>query len=224
MQVWFAGAHSNVGGGYPKQGMSLVALDWLLTEAERAGAPFDEHGLRLNAIERQSFREHASVDDKLYDPRAGLGVFYRWKIRDIDAMCADHNVIPRVHVSVLERVAHGTDDYSPGNLPARGEVVFTTPAKPEHALLAKHRAASVQKVLATVPDGTLLNQVRGAVALGQASYYVYLATTMAVLVAAFHVGPENLLLHPWIAMKAAAALVAGIFTSPLETAATITQP
>ena len=34
-QVWFAGAHSNVGGGYPKQGMSLVALDWLLSQAER---------------------------------------------------------------------------------------------------------------------------------------------------------------------------------------------
>ena len=43
-QVWFAGAHSNVGGGYPKQGMSLVALDWLLTQAEQAGAPFGEHG------------------------------------------------------------------------------------------------------------------------------------------------------------------------------------
>ena len=26
-QVWFAGVHSNVGGGYPKQGMSLVPLD-----------------------------------------------------------------------------------------------------------------------------------------------------------------------------------------------------
>ena len=128
-QVWFAGAHSNVGGGYPKQGMSLVALDWLLTEAEQAGAPFGEHGLRLNASERQSFREHASVDDKLYDPRAGLGVFYRWKIRDIEAMCAANDIAPKVHVSVLERVAHGTDDYSPGNLPARADVVFTTPVK-----------------------------------------------------------------------------------------------
>src|SRR6266850_973433 len=29
-QIWFAGAHSNVGGGYPKQGMSLVPLDWLM--------------------------------------------------------------------------------------------------------------------------------------------------------------------------------------------------
>jgi len=26
-QVWFAGCHANVGGGYEKQGLSLVALD-----------------------------------------------------------------------------------------------------------------------------------------------------------------------------------------------------
>ena len=32
-QVWFAGVHSNVGGGYPRQGMSLVALDWMMRRA-----------------------------------------------------------------------------------------------------------------------------------------------------------------------------------------------
>ena len=36
-QVWFAGVHSNVGGGYVKHGMSLVALDWMMAEAERCG-------------------------------------------------------------------------------------------------------------------------------------------------------------------------------------------
>ena len=183
-QVWFAGAHSNVGGGYPKQGMSLVALDWLLTQAEQAGVPFGEHGLRLNANERQSFREHSSVDDKLYDPRAGLGIFYRWKIRDIDAMCAANNVTPKVHVSVLERVAHGTDDYSPGNLPSRAAVVFTAPANIEHTVLAERRAASVQKVVTTIPRGTLLNEVRAPIRLGQLSYYAYLVSFVAAIVAA----------------------------------------
>jgi uncharacterized protein (DUF2235 family) len=190
-QVWFAGAHSNVGGGYPKQGMSLVALDWLLTQAERAGEPFKEHGLRLNAIDRQSIREHASVDDKLYDPRAGLGIFYRWKIRDIDAMCRANNVTPKVHVSVLERVAHGTDDYSPGNLPARASVVYTTPPQEEHTLLAERRAASVQKVVTTIPEGTLLNEVKGPIQLGQLSYYTYLVSCIGVIVAASNLGPEN---------------------------------
>jgi uncharacterized protein (DUF2235 family) len=197
-QVWFAGAHSNVGGGYPKQGMSLVALDWLLTQAEQAGAPFGQHGLRLNASERQSFREHSSVDDKLYDPRAGLGIFYRWKIRDIDAMCAANNVTPKVHVSVLERVAHGTDDYSPGNLPAHAAVVFTAPPKAEHTLLAARRAASVQTVVTTIPHGTLLNEVRNPIRVGQLSYYAYLVSIVAVVVATASLGPGHTLSHPWM--------------------------
>jgi uncharacterized protein (DUF2235 family) len=222
-QVWFAGAHSNVGGGYPKQGMSLVALDWLLTQAEQAGAPFGERGLRLNAIERQSFREHSSVDDKLYDPRAGLGIFYRWKIRDIDAMCTANGVKPKLHVSVLERVAHGTDDYSPGNLPARASIVFTAPAKDEHQLLAAHRAASVQKVVKTIPDGTLLNEVRGSMRLGQLAYYAYLASCVAVIVAASSMSAENPLSNPWTAVQATGALAVGISTSPLATVATIAR-
>ena len=36
-QVWFAGAHANVGGGYPKQGLSLTAMHWLMTKAQNAG-------------------------------------------------------------------------------------------------------------------------------------------------------------------------------------------
>ena len=222
-QVWFAGAHSNVGGGYPKQGMSLVALDWLLTQAEQAGAPYGQHGLRLNTSERQSFREHSSVDDKLYDPRAGLGVFYRWKIRDIDAMCAANGVSPKVHVSVLERVAHGTDDYSPGNLPARATVEFTTPAKAEHTRLAALRATTVQKVVSTIPDATLLNQVRGPVRLGQVSYYTYLASCVAVIVAASGLNAENPLSHPWTAVQATGALATGTLTNPLQMVATIAK-
>lgn len=216
-QVWFAGAHSNVGGGYPKQGMSLVALDWLLTEAEQAGAPFGQHGLRLNASERQSFREHASVDDKLYDPRAGLGIFYRWKIRDIEAMCSANHVTPKLHVSVLERVAHGTDDYSPGNLPSGATVVYTTPPRPEHTLLARHRAEGVQAVVNTIPNKTLLEGVRGPILFGQLSYYIYLISCIAVLVAASNVSAENLLLDPWAAIKASGALAVGLVTSPLDT-------
>jgi uncharacterized protein (DUF2235 family) len=181
-QVWFAGAHSNVGGGYPKQGMSLVALDWLLSEAEKpldpdAADAFARRGLRIYPSERQSFREHASVDDKLYDPRSGAGMFYRWKIRDIAKLCAENQVVPKVHVSVLERIAHGTDDYSPGNLPANARVVFTPPPT-GNATHATRRAREAERVLATIPEGTLLNCVRGVMRLGTASYYLYLASCL----------------------------------------------
>ncbi len=201
-QVWFAGAHSNVGGGYPKQGMSLVALDWLLTEAERAGG----HGLRFNASERQSFREHASVDDKLYDSRSGLGLFYRWKIRDIASICRKNDVVPKLHVSVLERIAHGTDDYSPGNLPRDAEVIATKPAKSEHVLLANYRAVAVQKVLETIPGETLLDKARLTMRVGQLSYYLYLVSCVAVLVAALRVRSEDIL-HPVAAGISSARLL-----------------
>ena len=36
-QVWFAGAHADVGGGYPEPGWSNIALRWMTEEAEAAG-------------------------------------------------------------------------------------------------------------------------------------------------------------------------------------------
>jgi len=40
-QVWFAGVHSNVGGGYPKRGLSDLALLWMLRKAEACDLRFD---------------------------------------------------------------------------------------------------------------------------------------------------------------------------------------
>ena len=220
-QVWFAGVHSNVGGGYEKQGMSLVALDWMLTQAERAGEPFGQHGLRVNLSERQYFREHVSVDDKLYDPRAGFGIFYRWKIRDIEAFCGDHGVQPKVHQTALERIAHGTDDYAPGNLPADSNVVITRPQNAEDAILAQRRAENLQNKLRAMPKGTLLSKVRLSMAVGQLSYYVYLLSCIAVVLAASRLSPESLRTHPWLAITTAGKLMWALLTSPITTSVQI---
>jgi uncharacterized protein (DUF2235 family) len=115
-QVWFAGVHSNVGGGYPRQGMSLVALEWMMEKAEA-------HGLRFIKSERDFYRYHADVDDKMYDSRAGLGVFYRWRPRDVEALCQAHGVAPKVHRSVFERIARNTEGYAPGSVPHDPEVI-----------------------------------------------------------------------------------------------------
>ena len=40
-QVWFEGAHSDVGGGYPKTGLSDTSLLWMAREAHEAGLVFD---------------------------------------------------------------------------------------------------------------------------------------------------------------------------------------
>lgn len=44
LQVWFAGVHSDVGGGYPENecGLSKFPLIWMLDEAAKAGLTFDE--------------------------------------------------------------------------------------------------------------------------------------------------------------------------------------
>ena len=196
-QVWFAGVHSNVGGGYPKQGMSLVALDWMLTEAGRPDEK-GKKGLRTNETEREYFRDHANVDDKLYDPRAGLGIFYRWKIRDIAKLCRDHKLKPRIHLTALERIAHGTDDYAPGNLPSDAEVVITQALTEEAEDLLDRRAQGVEQELRTIPGGMLLNQVRFPMAVGTVSYYVYLIFCTAVVITAAGVDTGSFARSPLI--------------------------
>ncbi len=41
-QTWFAGAHSDVGGGYAESGLSDVALKWMIEKAEDAGLLIDK--------------------------------------------------------------------------------------------------------------------------------------------------------------------------------------
>lgn len=40
-QVWFAGAHANVGGGYKGVGLSSYSLDWMAYKAQKAGLELD---------------------------------------------------------------------------------------------------------------------------------------------------------------------------------------
>jgi hypothetical protein len=40
-QLWFPGAHADVGGGYAECGLSDVALDWMIQEAQAAGLAFE---------------------------------------------------------------------------------------------------------------------------------------------------------------------------------------
>jgi hypothetical protein len=185
-QVWFAGAHSNVGGGYPKQGMSLVALDWMLSKAQDAG-------LRLLDLDRSIYFEHANVDDKLYDPRAGLGIFYRWKPRDMSTMCAERNVDPVIHLSVLERIAHGTEDYAPGNLAPNARIAITPVGVESMDASARERAIEVEHVLNSAHDSgkPVLSRVRSSIVLGRASYYVYLSACGATVLAVAATGIGN---------------------------------
>ena len=103
-QVWFAGVHSNVGGGYPKDSLSLVPLLWMMRRA-------DECGLRFLERQWNEYREDADPQGRLYDSRTGWGMFYRYARRNLYAHNPDDR--PSVHESVSERIVRATDYYAP---------------------------------------------------------------------------------------------------------------
>ena len=117
-QVWFAGAHANVGGGYPKDSLSLVPLLWMMCRAR-------ERELHFLNSKWVAFCEAADPHGRIYDSRAGFTAFYRYGQRKV--YC--HGQKPAVHASVLERIERGTDRYAPKALgrtefvvvPAEGE-------------------------------------------------------------------------------------------------------
>ena len=49
-QVWFCGAHSDVGGGYAEPQLSDIALDWMIGKARDAGLAFDQEVIDANPL------------------------------------------------------------------------------------------------------------------------------------------------------------------------------
>ncbi len=74
LQVWFAGVHSDVGGGYPEPGLSNCAAQWMAKEATR-------FGLELEA----QFIDSLKPDpvDKAHNERKGIYLAREERIRTI---------------------------------------------------------------------------------------------------------------------------------------------
>ncbi len=124
-QVWFAGMHSNVGGGYERSGLANVAYEWMLA---RLG-----DGLRFKGGVLTNAHDAAHVHGRLYDSRQGPAIYYRYHPREIEDLCKgdDGNVRERikgnirVHESVIRRMEKMTANYAPGHLPNTFDVVAT---------------------------------------------------------------------------------------------------
>ena len=118
-QVWFAGVHSNVGGGYPDDGLAHVALGWIMDQAEL-------NDLRLEPQIRDELHALADENAPIYDSRHGLGGYYRYNPRRIEALVRLNKLRlgpVKVHESVLRRIRVGQDGYAPITLPAGFAVV-----------------------------------------------------------------------------------------------------
>jgi len=123
-QVWFAGMHSNVGGGYGRSGMASVALYWMMLRAQKCGLKFEDGAV-------QTALNDSNMHGRIYNSRDGAGIIYRYHPRQIEALCEGRiNGEIRLHRSVIERMTHRTANYVPGQLPAKFAVVDDQPDAP----------------------------------------------------------------------------------------------
>jgi uncharacterized protein (DUF2235 family) len=115
-QIWFAGVHSNVGGGYPEDRLSLVPLEWIMREAKAAELLLDDAQIQRVAAESSPYA-------RIYDSRAGLASYYRYDPRSIPKYDVRPEILPMVHGSVIMRMGRGSDQYAPIILPHQFWVV-----------------------------------------------------------------------------------------------------
>jgi len=101
-QVWFAGMHTDVGGGYEEQNLSDIPLAWM---TQRAVA----HGLLLYPRHGVEIREDA--DGRMHDSRGSMiAKLYRREARSWPVGRSDK---PVIHESVLRRKKNRANEDNP---------------------------------------------------------------------------------------------------------------
>lgn len=101
-QRWFAGVHSNVGGGYPDEGLADIALQWMIDKARATGLAIDAD--RLGDFVKPN------EAGTLYNNRTGIFALTPAAVRPI----SDGDV----HDTVYTRMDK-VPGYRPENVPAR---------------------------------------------------------------------------------------------------------
>ena len=173
-QVWFPGAHSDVGGGYPRSELALVSLDWMISKVEARDG--DDTGLVFLDDLRREYRYRRDWNGIQHDSRAGLRAFYRYKPRDVEELCmgagakADESGLPKIHRSAFQRVREKVVPYAPTGLPAQYCVVTTR--NPVPVFETSEEAAARRSAM----DGAL-----DIVYWRRWLYRAFLATTMALV-------------------------------------------
>lgn len=118
-QVWFAGVHSNVGGGYPDDSLSYVPLLWIMAEADRCH-------LRFKDALWDEFKALSDENGPLYDSRKGIASYYAYNPRRMEDVNHSEGIrIARgkVHESVIRRIRVDPDGYAPRVLAQDFDVV-----------------------------------------------------------------------------------------------------
>jgi len=108
-QVWFSGVHSDVGGSYPESGLSDIALEWMLTNAENEGLKL-RPGWRTNLERNSHLKSHNS--------RTGLWQIWPAVDRKIPEISGDFPKGSLIHQSVIDKLEfHKYDEPDEGYTP-----------------------------------------------------------------------------------------------------------
>lgn len=95
-EVWFFGAHSDVGGGYMDTNMSGISLNWMLNKLK----PYN--------LVQESAEVYSRVLDISHNPKKGfVGTFYPKRHRNLKLYAQDslyNNGKLKIHSSVFERL------------------------------------------------------------------------------------------------------------------------
>lgn len=110
-QVWFAGVHSNVGGGYPDCGLSDVALKWMLNRAAECGLSLNEKFLQT----RIDANEQGKLEDSY---RTGYKLLNMLGAKSYQRVLGEQlSTGEMIHASVLQRICSNVDPaYRPVNV------------------------------------------------------------------------------------------------------------
>ncbi len=102
-QSWFAGVHSNVGGGYEDTGLSDVTLHWMAMRAEQCGLALDP-----------KWRDRIDPDEfgELRESRTGLYLLMGKAVRPIGKQ---KNGFEKVHNAAMDRMTRDPAVYAPEN-------------------------------------------------------------------------------------------------------------
>jgi|GEM_PF-6726860 len=125
-QVWFAGVHADLGGGYPDDALANQALDWMIEECKQAAID-QGYEARFKESALNTIREIARYDGPMHNSRRGLAALYRYKPRNIHALCQQdvHDSVDLVtvktdsviiHHSAVNRFLAYHDGYAPAAL------------------------------------------------------------------------------------------------------------
>jgi uncharacterized protein (DUF2235 family) len=141
-QVWFAGSHADVGGGYPEEesGLSKYPLLWIIEEAVNCGFIMDQDVVERLAWELRSNKP--DIRSRFHNPLTPLwriielvpkaSRWKEWPARQSFLGFYIPNGEPRfipenalIHASVIDRI-EADPNYHPVNLPSRYSVVLDT--------------------------------------------------------------------------------------------------